>query len=63
VAAHGVGAHAAAGTGAIVLELGLNRVAQALVIVPRAIAAGIPFAPERNGQVFGASWFGPSTDH
>ena len=37
--------------------LGLNRAAQALVVAPRAIAAGIPFAPEKDGSVFGASWF------
>ena len=41
--------------------LGLNRAAQALVVAPRAVAAGIPFAPEKDGTVFGASWFGRST--
>jgi hypothetical protein len=51
------GAHVAAGTSAILLMLGLNRAAQALVVVPRAIRAGIPFAPEKDGTVFGASWF------
>jgi len=55
--AHASGAHLAAGTTAILLTLGLNRAAQALVIVPRAIAAGIPFAPEKDGTVFAASWF------
>ncbi|MBV9817806.1 MAG: hypothetical protein JOZ07_05585 [Solirubrobacterales bacterium] len=55
--AHAAGAHVAAGTTAILLTLGLNRAAQALVIVPRAIAAGIPFAPEKDGKVFGAGWF------
>ena len=55
--AHASGAHLAAGTSAILLTLGLNRVAQAAVVVPRAIAAGIPFAPEKDGRVFGASWF------
>jgi guanyl-specific ribonuclease Sa len=50
----------AAGTTAILLVLGLNRAAQALVVVPRAIAAGIPFAPEKDGTVFGASWFSRS---
>jgi hypothetical protein len=59
--AHLSGAHLAAGTSAILLTLGLNRVAQALVVVPRAIAAGIPFAPEKDGSVFGASWFSQST--
>jgi hypothetical protein len=56
------GAHLAAGTTAILLVLGLNRAAQALVVVPRAIAAGIPFAPEKDGKVFGASWFAGSID-
>jgi hypothetical protein len=55
--AHATGAQAAAGTAAILLVLGLNRVAQALVVVPRAITAGIPFAPEKDGAVFGAGWF------
>jgi hypothetical protein len=55
--AHASGAHVAAGTAAIVLMLGLNRAAQALVVAPRAVAAGIPFAPEKDGTVFGAGWF------
>jgi hypothetical protein len=59
--AHGDGAHVAAGTAAILLTLGLNRAAQALVVVPRAITAGIPFAPEKDGTVFGASWFSGPT--
>lgn len=54
-------AHLAAGTAAILLMLGLNRAAQALVVVPRAIAGGIPFAPEKDGSVFGASWFSKPT--
>src|ERR1700743_2274838 len=49
--AEGAGAHVAASTASILLILGLNRAAQSLVIVPRAIAAGIPFAPERAGRV------------
>jgi hypothetical protein len=60
--AHASGAHVAAGTSAILLTLGLNRAAQALVVVPRAIEAGIPFAPEKDGTVFGASWFARSTE-
>jgi hypothetical protein len=59
--AHVSDAHVAAGSAAILLMLGLNRAAQALVVVPRAIAAGIPFAPEKDGTVFGASWFSRST--
>jgi hypothetical protein len=58
--AHGTGAHVAAGSSAILLILGLNRAAQALVVVPRALAAGIPFAPEKDGSVFGAGWFARS---
>lgn len=59
--AHADGAHVAAGTAAILLMLGLNRAAQTLVVAPRAIAAGIPFAPEKDGTVFGASWFQHAT--
>jgi hypothetical protein len=55
------GAHVAAGTAVILLMLGLNRAAQALVVVFRAVAAGIPFAPEKDGSVFGGGWFSPST--
>jgi hypothetical protein len=55
--AHASGADIAAGTSAILLVLGLNRVAQALIVVPRAVAAGIPFAPEKDGRVFGAGLF------
>lgn len=40
--AHAAGAPIAAGTAAILLMLGLNRAAQALVVVTRAVAAGIP---------------------
>jgi hypothetical protein len=60
--AHATGAQVAAGTAAVILVLGLNRVAQALVIVPRAVAAGIPFAPEKDGRVFGAVLFSDSRD-
>jgi hypothetical protein len=58
--AHASGAHLASSSSAILLTLGLNRIAQAAVVVPRAIAAGIPFAPEKDGSVFGASWFSHS---
>ncbi|HTX13551.1 MAG TPA: hypothetical protein VME22_33345 [Solirubrobacteraceae bacterium] len=60
--AHVAGAHVAASTGAILLMLGLNRVGQAVVVASRAIAAGIPFAPEKDGSVFGASWFSRSNE-
>jgi hypothetical protein len=59
--AHAAGAHVAAGTTAILLMLGLNRAAQALVVASRAVAAGIPFAPEKDGRVFGAGWFSGTT--
>ena len=58
--AHAAGAHVAAGTTAILLTLGLNRAAQALVVAARAIMVGIPFAPENDGTVFGANWFRPA---
>ncbi|MDT0470000.1 hypothetical protein [Streptomyces gibsoniae] len=32
--------------------LGINRLGQALVIAPRALASGVPFAPERDGSTF-----------
>ena len=48
----GAGAHVAASTASILLVLGVNRLAQALVITPRAIRAGIPFAPEKDGSTF-----------
>lgn len=57
VIAHAAGATLAASTDSILLVLGLNRAGQALVVVPRAIAAGIPFAPEKDGSVFGGGWF------
>jgi hypothetical protein len=45
-------AHVAAGASTILLMLGVNRLAQAAVIVPRAMSAGIPFAPEKDGKPF-----------
>lgn len=59
--ARGAGAHVAASTAAILLTLGLNRAAQAAVVASRAIASGIPFAPEKDGSVFGANWFSGAT--
>jgi hypothetical protein len=52
VIAHGAGAYLAASTAPIILTLGINRLAQAAVVAPRALAAGIPFTPERNGSTF-----------
>jgi hypothetical protein len=50
--ASGLDAKVAASGSTILLMLGLNRLAQAAVVVPRALAAGIPFAPEKDGKVF-----------
>jgi hypothetical protein len=44
--AHALGAHLATISAVILLRLGVNRLAQASVVVPRALATGIPFAPE-----------------
>ena len=49
------GAHMAASTTPLLFTLGLNRLGQAAVIAPRAMLAGIPFAPERDGRRFGTS--------
>jgi hypothetical protein len=46
------GAHVAASTTPLLFTLGLNRVGQAAVISARAMLAGIPFAPEKDGRPF-----------
>jgi hypothetical protein len=46
------GAHVAASATPLLFTLGLNRLGQAAVIVPRAMMAGIPFAPEKDGSRF-----------
>jgi hypothetical protein len=51
------GAHVAASTTPLLFTLGLNRLGQAAVILPRAIASGIPFAPEKDGRTFLAGAF------
>lgn len=53
VVASGVHAHLAASLTPIMLVLGINRVAQAAVVAPRAWSAGILFAPEKDGSTFG----------
>lgn len=58
--AHASGAHLAAEGSTMLLTLGLNRIAQAAVVSVRALAAGIPFAPEKDGSVFAAGLFSPS---
>ncbi|HEY5336328.1 MAG TPA: hypothetical protein VIJ71_09960 [Mycobacteriales bacterium] len=57
VVASGAHAHLAASTAPILLVLGINRLAQAAVVAPRAWSAGIPFAPERDGSTFLAGAF------
>jgi hypothetical protein len=52
-----VHAHVAASSSTLLFSLGVNRLAQAAVIVPRAIAMGVPFAPEEDGKVFMAASF------
>jgi hypothetical protein len=55
--ADGMHAHVAASTSTMLFGLGINRLAQAAVIVPRAMAMGTPFAPEKDGNVFMAGMF------
>jgi hypothetical protein len=52
-----VHAHVAASSATLLFSLGVNRLAQAAVIVPRAMATGVPFAPEKDGRVFMAEGF------
>ena len=57
VLALGLHAHVAASSSTILLMLGINRLGQAVVVAPRAFAAGVPFAPEKDGQPFLAGMF------
>lgn len=57
VVAGAVHAHVAASSATLLFSLGVNRLAQAAVIVPRAMAMGVPFAPEKDGRVFMADGF------
>jgi hypothetical protein len=57
VIADGMHAHVAASSATLLFALGVNRLAQAAVIVPRAMAMGVPFAPEKDGNVFMAAAF------
>jgi C4-dicarboxylate transporter len=56
------GAHVAASTTPLLFTLGLNRLAQAAVIASRAMVAGIPFAPEKDGRTFLSGAF-QGSDH
>ena len=51
------GAHVAASSTPLLFTLGLNRLGQAAVIASRAMLAGIPFAPEKDGSTFGSGAF------
>jgi hypothetical protein len=55
------GAHIAASTTPLLFTLGLNRLGQAAVIATRAMAAGIPFAPEKDGRAFLSGGFNGGT--
>lgn len=55
--AAGMHANLAASASTLLLSLGVNRLAQAAVIVPRALARGIPFAPDKDGKAFTAGAF------
>jgi len=57
--ASGLGAHMAASGGAILFTFGVNRLAQAAVIAPRAMAGGIPFTPEKDGSTVLSGVFVP----
>jgi hypothetical protein len=50
-------AHVAASASTLLFSLGVNRLAQAAVIVPRAMAMGVPFAPEKDGKIFAGGLF------
>jgi hypothetical protein len=52
LAADGLDAKLAAASSTILLMLGINRLGQALVVIPRARRARIAFAPEKNGRTF-----------
>jgi hypothetical protein len=53
-----LGAHAVWSSDSLLFVLGVNRLAQAAVIASRAVAAGIPFAAERDGKTFPPGLFG-----
>jgi hypothetical protein len=56
-AASGIHAHVAASSATLLLSLGANRLAQAAVILLRAMGTGVPFAPEKDGKAFMAEAF------
>ena len=48
--ADGLDAKVAASSSTILLMLGINRLAQAAVVMTRAVSSGVPFAPEKDGR-------------
>jgi hypothetical protein len=62
VLASGLHAHIAASTATLLLSLGVNRLAQAAVVVVRAMGMGVPFAPEKDGKVFMGETFYRGSD-
>jgi hypothetical protein len=48
---------ASGSTAPLLFTLGLNRLGQGAVIAVRAMLAGIPFAPEKDGSTFGSGAF------
>ncbi|WP_329462249.1 hypothetical protein [Streptomyces sp. NBC_01431] len=50
--AHTLDAKVAASSATIFLALGINRLGQAAVLVPRLLSSGMEFAPERDGRTF-----------
>lgn len=54
VVATSLHAHVAGSSAPVLLLLGVNRLGQAAVVAPRALASGVPFAPERDGRAFGS---------
>jgi hypothetical protein len=57
VVAVGLHAHVAGSSAPILFMLGVNRLGQAAVVASRAVRAGIPFAPEKDGKAFLADMF------
>ena len=52
VIALAVGAKVAGSSAPIIMLLGINRLGQAAIVMRHALAAGIPFAPEKDGRSF-----------
>lgn len=52
VIALAVGAKVAGSSAPIIMLLGINRLGQAAIVLRRALATGIPFAPEKDGRSF-----------